>query len=119
MSHPINGDYSHVYYGKEETILFRITSHDEASGKFSGELLENQFTPSSTSHNINGWFSFNRSTSSTSFTFETPTDKWDLQSPYLESPNQFGIMNAIRTPKDKSQPPQNWVLLKTNSHTGT
>jgi len=111
MSHPINGDYINGG-GMSATINFRISSHDEASGKFSGTLFENQYTRSPIRHYINGWFSFNRGTNSTSFSFETPTDTWSLDSPDLERDNQFKVMNATRTPKDQSQQPKTLVLYK-------
>ena len=112
MSHPINGDYVNGGYNQGGTINFRISSHDEAKGKFWGTLFENQYTISPTIHTIEGWFKFNRATSSTSFSFHTPTDSWVLESPNLESKNQFAIMNAIRTPEDKSLPTQNLTLEK-------
>jgi len=119
MSHPINGVYTYAFPTGSRFISLQITSHDEASGKFSATLSENEFTTSPTTHNIKGGFSFNRDTSSTSFYFETPTDSWALQSPYLESPNQFALMNATRSPKDKSQPPESLALFKANSRIDT
>ncbi|AZE54910.1 hypothetical protein C4K03_2755 [Pseudomonas synxantha] len=112
MSHPINGDYVNGDVGTS-TINLRISSHDEASGRFSGTLFENQYTPSPTTHYINGWFTFHRNAGTTDFSFETPTDTWVLRSPHLETAYQFTVMNATRTPKDQSQLPQNLVLHKT------
>lgn len=111
MSHPINGDYRNDG-GMSATINFRISSHDEASGKFSGTLFENQFTDHPTIIDIKGRFRFNIDTSSTSFSFETPTDTWSLDSPDLDRYNQFKVMNATRTPKDQSQQPKTLVLYK-------
>lgn len=120
MSHPINGGYINGGYDVEqETISFRISSHDEASGRFSGTLTEYKPKLPTATQDIKGGFKFNRDTSSTSFSFETPTDNWDLQSPYLESPNQFAIMNATRTPKDQSQPPQKLVFHKAGPRSRT
>lgn len=115
MPHPINGDYINGS-GTSANINFRISSHDEASGKFSGTLFENQYTPSPTIHYIKGGFRFNRDTSSTEFSFETPTDTWALQSSNLDSADQFLVMNATRTPKNQSQPPQNLVLHKSGGN---
>ncbi len=111
MSHPINGDYINGGLNTA-TITLRISRHDEASGRFSGTLFENQFTPHPTTHSINGGFRFNRDTRSTEFSFETPTDTWVLLSPNLESADQFSKMNATRTPKNQSKPPQNVFLYK-------
>ncbi|MBY8937356.1 hypothetical protein [Pseudomonas fluorescens] len=111
MSHPINGDYINGG-GTSATINLRISSHDEASGKFSGTLFENHHTPYPIKQYIQGGFRFNKGTSSTSFYFETPTDAWSLESPDLERNNQFETMNVTRTPKDQSQPPKTLVLYK-------
>lgn len=114
MSHPINGDYINGGLNTA-TINLRISSHDEASGRFSGTLFENQYTPHPITHSIKGGFRFNRDTRSTEFSFDTPTDNWVLQSPNLESADQFLKMNATRTPKNQSKPPQNVLLYKSGA----
>ncbi|WP_336353261.1 hypothetical protein [Pseudomonas atacamensis] len=113
MSYPINGEYINGNF-TNATLNFRISSHDEASGKFSGVLFENQHTPNRIKHYIDGWFKFNRDKNSTSFYFKTPTDTWNLESPDLEGKNQFMVMNATRTPNDRSKPPTTLVLDAAN-----
>lgn len=44
MSYTINGDYINGGYDtKQESIVFGISSNEEASGKFSGTLTEYNF----------------------------------------------------------------------------
>jgi len=117
MSYTINGDYINGGYDtKQESIVFGISSNEEASGKFSGTLTEYKPGQLPAKQDIKGWFHFNRDSSSTSFTFETPTDTWDLQSPYLGKSNQFTTMTATRTPKDQSQPPRKLVFFRAGVH---